>query len=371
MDLSFLTERLIALAGETGAAALGGLAIGMVFGIAAQQSRFCLRAATVEFGRDCLKAGLRPGGIGPRSSVWLLTFGTALFWTQALRVAGLLDLSEARMLAVPGSISGALIGGLMFGCGMVLARGCSGRMLVLAATGNLRSLLSGLVFAVTAQMSLHGLLAPLRATIAGWWTTASYTGGRNIEIAAWLGLGDSAGLALGLLAAITALIFAIRNRVGIRVLVMASGVGFAIPLAWVFTTALSQASFDPVTIEAITFTGPSAELLMAVLEPARRPDFQTGLVPGVFLGAFLAALVTRELKLQGFEGAASMRRYLLGAALMGMGGMLAGGCAIGAGVSGTSVLSLTAWIALAAMWAGAMATDALVDAPAAAIAMPS
>src|SRR3546814_11604344 len=87
MDLFFLTEHLIALAGETGAAALGGLAIGMVFGIAAQQSRFCLRAATVEFGRDCLKAGLRPGGIGPRSSVWLLKFGTALFWTQALRVA--------------------------------------------------------------------------------------------------------------------------------------------------------------------------------------------------------------------------------------------------------------------------------------------
>lgn len=371
MDLSFLTEPMIALTGETGTALLGGLAIGMVFGIAAQQSRFCLRAAAVEFGRGFLRGGLRPDGIGPSSSVWLLTFGTALFWTQALRVAGLLDVSEARMLAVPGSISGALIGGLMFGCGMVLARGCSGRMLVLAATGNLRSLLSGLVFAVTAQMSLHGLLAPLRSAIAGWWTTATLTGGRNIEIAAWFGLGDGAGLAFGLLAASVALVFAIRNRVGLRVLVMASGVGFAIPLAWFFTTALARASFDPVTVEAITFTGPSAELLMAVLEPARRPDFQIGLVPGVFLGAFLAAALTGELKLQGFEGAASMRRYLLGAALMGMGGMLAGGCAIGAGVSGTSVLSLTAWIALASMWAGAMTTDALVDAPAKTAPQPS
>jgi len=360
MDFSFLTERLIALAGEPGAAALGGLAIGVVFGVAAQQSRFCLRAATVEFGRG----GFGLHGIGPRSSVWLLTFGTALFWTQALRALGLLDLSEARMLAVPGSISGAIIGGLMFGAGMVLARGCSGRMLVLAATGNLRSLLSGLVFAVTAQMSLRGLLAPLRAEIAGWWTTASLTGGRNIEITAWLGLGDRAGLVLGSLAAAVALVFALRNRVGVKVLVMASGVGFAIPLAWAFTAALSRQSFDPVTVEAITFTGPSAGLLMFVLQATHELNFQTGLVPGVFLGAFAAALVTGELQLQGFEGAASMRRYLTGAALMGMGGMLAGGCAIGAGVSGTSVFALTAWIALTGMWIGAMATDALVDAPA-------
>jgi len=46
---------------------------------------------------------------------------------------------------------------------------------------------------------------------------------------------------------------------------------------------------------------------------------------------------------------------------MGMGGMLAGGCAIGAGVTGASAFSLTAWIALTAMWGGAALTDTLVD----------
>jgi hypothetical protein len=44
----------------------------------------------------------------------------------------------------------------MFGMGMILARGCSSRLLVLAAQGNLRALLSGLVFAVTAQSALTG-----------------------------------------------------------------------------------------------------------------------------------------------------------------------------------------------------------------------
>ena len=46
----------------------------------------------------------------------------------------------------------------MFGCGMVLSRGCASRMLVLSANGNLRALLSGLVFAVTAQAAYRAAL---------------------------------------------------------------------------------------------------------------------------------------------------------------------------------------------------------------------
>ena len=86
-----------------------------------------------------------------------------------------------------------------------------------------------------------------------------------------------------------------------------------------------------------------------------------GLVPGVFLGAFLAAALTRELQFQGFEGAGNMQRAMIGAALMGFGGMLAGGCAIGAGVTGTSIFVGTAWVALTSMWVGAVATDYLID----------
>ena len=78
-----------------------------------------------------------------------------------------------------------IIGGLMFGAGMVLARGCSGRLLVLAATGNLRSVVSGLIFAVVAQMSLSGWLSPLRDRLAALWITS---GGRNLNLEAAVGL---------------------------------------------------------------------------------------------------------------------------------------------------------------------------------------
>ncbi|WP_084863273.1 YeeE/YedE family protein [Salibaculum halophilum] len=341
----FLAETL----GEARTAALFGLLTGVIFGVAAQRSRFCLRAATSEFAR---------GIWGDKVAVWLLTFSTALVWVQGARLLGHVDVTEARIMAVPGSWSGAILGGLVFGAGMILARGCSGRLLVLAATGNLRSVVSGLVFAVVAQMSLQGWLTPLRDRLAGLWITP---GGRNLDLMTTARLPDWGGLALGIALAGLALALARRNRIGAARLIFASGVGFAVAMGWFLTTGLSRIAFDPVTIESATFTGPSANTLMFFLEPAPVLTFSIGLVPGVFLGSFLAAILTREFRFQGFEGAANMRRALTGAAMMGFGGMLAGGCAIGAGVTGGSVFAGTAWVALTAMWVGGMLTDYLVD----------
>ena len=115
-------------------------------------------------------------------------------------------------------------------------------------------------------------------------------------------------------------------------------------------------------MHSLSFTGPSANVLMLVLSPPGQPwDFDIGLVPGVVLGSFLAALWRKELKLEGFKDGHSMRRYIAGAVCMGFGGMLAGGCAVGAGVSGAAVFALTAWIALIGMWLGAGIADRLVD----------
>lgn len=345
MDILPLVERL----GENPTALLFGLITGLIFGVAAQRSRFCLRAATVEFAR---------AQMGDKVAVWLLTFSTALFWVQGAQLLGLMRVEDARMMAVPGSWSGAVIGGLMFGVGMVLARGCSGRLLVLAATGNLRSVISGLIFAVVAQMSLHGWLAPLRNELASLWVTA---GGQNVNLIAAAGLPDVTGMILGFALAVLALVVAAKNQIGISRLFFASGVGFAVAVGWVLTFALSQVAFEPVQVESATFTGPSADTLMFFLTENPVLDFDIGLVPGVFIGSFLSSVIAREFKFQGFENESNMRRAMTGAALMGFGGMLAGGCAIGAGVTGGSIFAGTAWLALFCMWIGAMITDLVVD----------
>jgi len=344
MDVLTLVEAI----GEAPAAAILGLITGLIFGVSAQRSRFCLRAATVEFAQ---------GRLDDKVTVWFLTFSTAVVWVQLASIMGLMNPADARMMAVPGSWSGAIIGGLIFGVGMVLARGCSGRLLVLASTGNLRSLVSGLVFAVVAQMSLKGWLAPVRDELAGIWITS---GGRNMDLLAAIHMPEYGGLAIGLAFAAIGLFLARKNRISACRLIFGAGVGFSVAVGWVLTYELSLVAFDPVQIESATFTGPSAHTLMFFLDRSAVLEFDVGLVPGVVIGAFLASVLSGEFRFQGFEGEANMRRALSGAALMGFGGMLAGGCAIGAGVTGGSIFAGTAWLALFCMWIGAMVTTQLM-----------
>lgn len=345
--IAALSERF----GDGLTAALIGLVTGVLFGAAAQRSAFCLRAATVEFARRQM---------GPRMAVWLLSFSSAAVWVQAAALSGLFARNEARMLAVTGSISGAVLGGLIFGAGMVLSRGCPGRLLVLAATGNLRSILSGLLFAVTAQMALHGWLAGARGDMAAWWVTPD---GRNVNLLTALGLPRGSGLALGLVVALLALYIARRNRIGPRPLIFGAGVGVVVALGYFMTYSLAQVAFDPVSVSSVTFTGPSANTLMAMLAPFEGWGFDIGLIPGVFIGSFVAAAIAGELHFQTFENAGQTRRAMLGAVMMGFGGMLAGGCSIGNGISGSSIFALTAWVALPAMFIGGALTDLLIDQP--------
>jgi hypothetical protein len=139
------------------------------------------------------------------------------------------------------------------------------------------------------------------------------------------------------------------------------GVGLAIALGWLFTYSLGLVAFNPVTVKSMNFSGPSADTLMLFLSPPGPPwSFDNGLIPGVFLGSFIAAALSRELKLEGFQGGEAMRRYLAGAVLMGFGAMLAGGCAVGS-VTGASVFALTSWLTLFSIWVGAGIADRVID----------
>ena len=348
MNLTQLNEAY----GEAWVLAAGGLCVGLLFGFFAQRAKFCLRAAVVEFWHH---------QFGEKLSVWLLTFASAIIAIQALMVLGLLDVSTSRQLANRGSLSGALVGGLMFGAGMIMTRGCASRLLILSANGNLRALLSGLIFAVTAQSALSGALSPWRLAITEWWTVE---GGSSRDLLALLGWSHHTGVWIGLVWLLAALYFTTRTSQRAWMWLGGIGTGLSVALAWWFSYQVSQASFEVVPVQGITFSGPSAEWLMRVLAP-NPPSigFDFGLLPGVFLGSFLSAWWAQEFKLEGFNDGYSMRRYIFGAIFMGFGAMLAGGCAVGAGVTGGAIFALTAWVALLGMWMGAGLVDRWLDPP--------
>jgi len=340
-------EALLEQLGSNKVSAIIGLTVGFIFGVFAQQSRFCLRSACIEFWR---------GEASSKFAIWLLTFSAALLSTQLFIESGNIETDTIRQLNAVGSLSGAIIGGLVFGSGMILARGCASRLLVLSATGNMRALISGLIVTVIAQASLRGVISPLREDLSSIWLIDGSQRGF-----AYL-LPEYGGMILGLIILIAGIWMAHKHKTQTWLAISAVGTGLAVTLGWLLNNWHANNSFDIVPVKSISFTGPSADTLMGLINsPVIEFSFDIGLVPGVFAGSFLASVVTRQFKLQQFTMETGLSRYMIGASMMGFGGMLAGGCAVGAGVTGGSLLAVTAWTALFCMWLGAGLTDWFVD----------
>jgi len=211
------------------------------------------------------------------------------------------------------------------------------------------------VFAVVAHATLKGVLAPMRVALG------SVT----------LGLGDYVSLAAlpggvvlwGGLIVVAALAVALRSGNRWTHLVMAAMIGLLVPLAWVGTGFILFDEFDPIAMESLSFTSPSADALFWVVASSSIPaGFGVGLLGGVALGACASSLIFGGFGWQSFETPAQTGRYLTGAALMGVGGVLAGGCTLGAGLSGVPTLSLAAILAIVMIGVGVLAMHATLRA---------
>lgn len=315
------------------------LILGAVFGLFAEQTRFCFRRALI--GQDRKQA----------AGLWMIALAVAIAGTQAAVSYELIDFSDHRFLASDAPIAAAAVGGLLFGVGMVLSRGCASRLTVLSGTGNMRALFTVLLFGLVANATLKGPLADLRIALN------SYT----------LDLGDAASI--GTVApiapwiAIAALLwFAVSSGNRVTHLIMAAIIGALPAVAWIGTGYVLYDDFDPIAFESLAFTLPAADTVFwIVASTSVSAKFTVGLLAGVLGGAFLSGLVSRRFEWVGFTGPAQMGRYGLAAVLMGFGGVVAGGCTIGAGLAGIPTLSVTAILALVFVALGAKITQHALD----------
>lgn len=320
-----------------GASTLVALGMGGLFGLAAERSAFCLRRAV-----------LSGGGMAAQV---VLAMAVALFGTQMAVALGGVDLSQHRFHAPGLPILALAVGGLSFGAGMVLTRGCASRLTVLAGSGNLRAALVLIVFAVTAHATMKGVLAPLRGTLG---TVRVDPGVAQLPGAPALWAGIVALVSLGLI---------LRFRPAAARLIWAAGIGALVPLGWLVTGVWLFDDFDPIPLESLSITQPGAEAAFWLMAAsAVRPGFGPGLIGGILIGALVSSLLARRFAWQSFATPGETGRYLLGGAMMGFGGVLAGGCSIGLGLSGLSTLSLSALVALVFLIAGARGMRALLNA---------
>lgn len=325
-----------------GASLYFALALGVAFGLLAEITRFCLRRAIV--GADRREA----------AGTWLMALAVAVAGTGLAVWFGLISFADHRLSVSELPILALLVGGLAFGAGMVLTRGCASRLTVLTGSGNLRALFVIVLFAITAHATLKGVLSPLRTglgqvtlNVGDYGSLAALPGGMPV----W-----------STLIALTALALALRSGIRPGQMLLAALLGALVPLAWVGTGYVLFDEFDPIAMESLSFTSPSAETLFyTIASTAISAGFGPGLFAGAIAGAALSALVFGRFQWQSFDSPRQTGRYTLGALLMGFGGVLAGGCTLGAGLSGVPTLGLSAFVAILAIIAGAAIAGRLLN----------
>lgn len=347
MDFTSIFEAI----GEPATIVLGAVLIGTLFGIAARSSSFCLRSAVRNI-------------IVPESdtnrwqslSLWLLALGAAIITTQFAIHTELLVVEDVRQLTNARSLSGVLIGGALFGVGMSLTRGCVSRLTVLSAHGNLRAVFSLMVFAAVAFVTFDGALTPLRHVILGVWTLAPDT---DLNLLSANEFGPLTGIMVGGAIISAALVCGrLANLTNVTV-IWGLVLGATIAVGWWFTYTLADQVFEPIAVESISFTRPAIDLISyaAAGFSSSKLGFGIGILTGVLTGSFIAAIATGALRFEWFDTVSNAGRYAFGASLMGFGGVLAGGCSVGAGLSGGALFALTPLVALVAMVGGSAVAE--------------
>ncbi len=331
------------------AVTLLGFIGGAVFGFAARTAHFCTLGAMEEAYYGAERTRLR---------TWMLAVGVAIAITQYLDLSGIIDLGRSWRLSGHIPVGGAVIGGLMFGFGMALVGTCAFGMLVRLGGGDMRALLSSLVLGIVGFMTMSGVFARLRLmTIEQLSVDLPPLTSQMIPK---LLFGDSRAAQLALAALlVTALVgwalSSARYRAKNRHILAALALGLSIGWGWLVTSTLGQETLYPQQPDSYSFVHPIGQsILWLMIASGASASFAVGGVFGLIAGAFLAAWRQGEIVWEGYDAAHEMRRHLFGAALMGMGGILAGGCTIGQGMTGVAALSLTAFLAIASIIAGAL-----------------
>ena len=329
---------------------LSGLAIGLVYGAVGLLSGFCMMSSL---------RGWWAEGDSRLVRTYALAIGVATAATQLLAAGGLVDPGKSIYLQSSFSAPVMFLGGLLFGYGMVLSNGCGSRALVLLGRGNLRSFVVVIVLGISAEMTLKGLIAPVRIAMVGVsQTTATVTSMPALLSVAGLGDISSRMLSASFISA-ALIIFSFAHapfRRSPGQIAAGLTVGMLVAAGWFASGYLGADDFTPTPVTSLTFVAPIADALQYVmLSTGSTLNFGIATVGGVFVGSLLTALATGRFRWEGYQSPQHMLRSAGGAALMGVGGVMAYGCSIGQGLTGLSTLALASFVAVAGILVGTAA----------------
>jgi len=340
-------------------------ALSALFGALAQRTHFCTMGAI---------ADVVNMGDWARLRMWVLAIAMAVLGFNAMVGAGWVTARQSLYAGPQLLWLSSLVGGLMFGFGMVLASGCGSKNLVRLGGGNLKAGVVLLVLAASGFATLKGLTAVLRVQTVDA-AVLTLPPGQDLPslLAAWLGLAvPQTAAVLGLVVAVVLVAWVLRRPEGrsAEVWLGGAGIGAVVVGMWWVSGRLGFVPEHPLTLEP-TFLATNSRRMEALSMAApvgyaldwllyfsdRSKLLSIGIVSvfGVLAGSAFAALATRSFRWEGFGGVDDLANHLLGGLLMGVGGVTAIGCSVGQGLSGVSTLALGSLLALAAIVVGSVA----------------
>ena len=340
-------------------------ALAFVFGAVANRVNFCTMGAVVD---------IAVFGEWRRMRMWALAIAIGIAGTGALVAIGLIDTAKSIYVAPQVRWLSCITGGLCFGFGMTLASGCGSKTLIRAGAGNLKSMVVMLVMAISAYMTLKGLFAVWRVNALDPWSfNVAGLGAATSDLpalAAAFGAPGVVKMALPFVVAAALAVFVLKDREFRATKEMIVGgivIGLVIVAGWYVSGHMGYLAEDPATLEekffatnsgrmeSFSFVSPIAytlELLMFWSDTSRIVTFGIAGVLGMLTGSAAYAVASGTFRWEGFGSVEDVGNHLVGAILMGFGGVTALGCTIGQGISGVSTLAVGSFLALAAIFLG-------------------
>ena len=351
-------------------------ALAFVLGFIANKTNFCTMGAVSDW--------VNMGDTG-RFRAWLLAIAVALLGVVILEKVGVVDGGSTFPPYRSGSFVWAenLLGGLLFGVGMTLASGCGNKTLVRIGGGNIKSIFVAIVIAVIAYFMVNpfpGSDQTLFTTLFyGWIRPLAIDLGPAQDVGALITSEENvvnARLVIGGLLALILLTYVFKSaefRKSIDNILGGFVVGLVVLAAWYVTSNIGvnlddashtlqsyaqdwdflaeseegkPADSRPLAAQSFTFINPMGQTAGYVSTGFNSTFLTFGLmsVLGVVAGSFIWSVVSRSFRIEWFASTRDFFTHLVGAILMGFGGVLAMGCTIGQGITGISTLALGSFI---------------------------
>ena len=300
-----------------------------------------------------------------RLKQWFLAIGVAIVGFTLMSYFGLIDPLKSFYTSNKFLWLSTLLGSTLFGFGMVLASGCGSKTLVRIGGGNLKSIIVFIVLGITAYMTMRGFLGVIRInTLDTVFIAFNTPQDLPSLLSGPLGVDRSnLHLALGLIIGFAFIGYALSSKSFWTPNNIFAGiaVGVAICAVWWVSGNLGYVAEDPNTLEevflvtnsgrmeSLSFVAPyaySLDFLMMYSDTSKVLTVGIVAVVGMILGSASVAIATKSFRWETFRNTEDTANHLIGAVLMGFGGVTALGCTVGQGLSGISTLAIGSLLAL-------------------------